>query len=178
MMKALSPPAPCPPSRSPAQPRPIPAHPALPPASMWLARVTSLDQTSNCHLRSPRTPQCTRPLWMPTRMFTFTPVTSRTSLRTAPPPRHPGKHRGCASTRDGRSPSLPPKLGWHWGHASPGVGHRPPQGCSGTRDVPAPGMGATPVLCPTHEMASIMSTPISTQQCAWSPRASGSPDTQ
>lgn len=55
-------------------------HPARPPASMWLARVTSLDHTSNCHFRKPRTPQCTRPLWMPTRMFTFTPVTSRTSL--------------------------------------------------------------------------------------------------
>lgn len=32
--------------------------------------------------------------------------------------------------------------------------------------------------CNTHEIASIMSTPISTQQCAWSARASGSPDTQ
>lgn len=30
----------------------------------------------------------------------------------------------------------------------------------------------------THEMASIMSTPISTQQWAWSARGSGSPDTQ
>lgn len=29
-----------------------------------------------------------------------------------------------------------------------------------------------------YEMASIMSTPISTQQWAWSARASGSPDTQ
>lgn len=90
-MKVLSPPAPPPLPRSPAwpPPPPIPAHPALPPASMWLARVTSLDQTSNCHLRSPRTPQCTRPLWIPTRMFTFTPVTSRTNLWTAPAPCQP-----------------------------------------------------------------------------------------
>lgn len=55
-------------------------YPAWPPASIWLASVTSLDQTSNCHFRRPSTPQCTRPLCMPTRMFTFTPVTSRTNL--------------------------------------------------------------------------------------------------
>lgn len=55
-------------------------YPALPPASIWLANVTSLDQTSNCHFLSPSTPQCTLPLWIPTRMFTFTPVTSRTNL--------------------------------------------------------------------------------------------------
>ena len=63
-------------------------HPALPPASMWLASVTSFDHTSNCHFLSPSTPQCTRPLWIPTRMLTLTPVTSRTSLQT---------HRGTAS---------------------------------------------------------------------------------
>lgn len=57
------------------------SYPAWPPASIWLASVTSLDQTSNCHLRRPSTPQCTRPLCMPTRMFTFTPVTSRTNLQ-------------------------------------------------------------------------------------------------
>lgn len=56
-------------------------NPAFPPASIWFARVTSLDQTSNCHFLSPSTPQCTLPLWIPTRMFTFTPVTSRTSLQ-------------------------------------------------------------------------------------------------
>lgn len=33
-------------------------------------------------------------------------------------------------------------------------------------------------VCLTHEMASIMSTPISTQQWAWSARGSGRPDTQ
>lgn len=52
----------------------------MPPLSMWLASVTSLDQTSNCHLTRPSTPQCTRPVWMPTRMFTFTAITSRTRL--------------------------------------------------------------------------------------------------
>lgn len=57
------------------------SHPALPPASMWLANVTSFDHTSNCHFLSPSTPQCTRPLWMPTRMLTLTPVTSRTNLQ-------------------------------------------------------------------------------------------------
>ena len=72
-------------------------HPARPPASMWLARVTSLDHTSNCHFRRPRTPQCTRPLWMPTRMITFTPVTSRTSLG--------GGGSGSASGTDIPTPS-------------------------------------------------------------------------
>lgn len=52
----------------------------MPPDSMLLASVTSLDQTSNCHLRKPSTPQWTRPVWIPTRMLTFTPVTSRTKL--------------------------------------------------------------------------------------------------
>lgn len=55
-------------------------YPALPPASMWLASVTSLDHTSNCHFLRPKTPQWTLPLWIPTLMLTFTPVTSRTSL--------------------------------------------------------------------------------------------------
>jgi len=56
-------------------------YPGRPPDSMWLASVTSFDQTSNCHLRSPRTPHKTRPVWIPTRILTFTPVTSRTSLK-------------------------------------------------------------------------------------------------
>ena len=59
----------------------VETYPAWPPASIWLANVTSLDQTSNCHFLRPSTPQCTLPLWIPTRMFTFTPVTSRTSLQ-------------------------------------------------------------------------------------------------
>lgn len=54
--------------------------PGSPPDSMWLARVTSLDQTSNCHFRRPRTPQSTRPVWMPTRMFRMTSVASTTVL--------------------------------------------------------------------------------------------------
>lgn len=36
--------------------------------------------TSNCHLIKPKTPQCTRPEWIPTRMSTFTAITSRTNL--------------------------------------------------------------------------------------------------
>lgn len=58
------------------------AHPGIPPASMLLAKVTSLDHTSNCHFRNPKTPQCTLPEWIPTLIFsTSTPVTSRTRLR-------------------------------------------------------------------------------------------------
>ena len=56
-------------------------HPASPLASMWLAVVTSLDQTSYCHLRRPRTPQRTRPVWIPTRMFSCTSVASTTWLQ-------------------------------------------------------------------------------------------------
>lgn len=55
-------------------------YPATPPLSMWLARVTSSLQTSNCHLRRPRTPQSTLPVCMPIRMSTFMPVASRTCL--------------------------------------------------------------------------------------------------
>ena len=36
-------------------------YPGTPALSMMLARVTSLDHTSNCHFRKPRTPQCTLP---------------------------------------------------------------------------------------------------------------------
>lgn len=56
-------------------------HPGTPPASIMLARVTSLDQTSNCHFLRPSTPQCTRPVWIPTRMFTSVPVTFRINLK-------------------------------------------------------------------------------------------------
>lgn len=56
------------------------SHPAIPPDSMWLARVTSLDQTSNCHLYKPRTPHSTLPEWTPILMFKSTLVFSRTSL--------------------------------------------------------------------------------------------------
>lgn len=56
-------------------------HPGRPAASMTLARVTSLDHTSYCHLRRPRTPQRTRPVCSPTRMFRSTSVASATDLQ-------------------------------------------------------------------------------------------------
>lgn len=40
-------------------------YPGKPPDSMWLARVTSFDQTSNCHFCSPITPQRTEPECIP-----------------------------------------------------------------------------------------------------------------
>lgn len=55
-------------------------YPGMPPLSMWLAKVTSFDHTSNCHLINPNTPQCTRPVCIPTRIFTLTAITSRTKL--------------------------------------------------------------------------------------------------
>ena len=60
----------------------VETYPGTPPASMLLASVTSFDHTSNCHFLNPSTPQCTRPVWTPTRMFsTSTPVTLRTKLQ-------------------------------------------------------------------------------------------------
>lgn len=58
----------------------INTHPGRPPDSMWLARVTSCDHTSNCHLRRPITPHSTLPECTPTRMLISTPVASRTCL--------------------------------------------------------------------------------------------------
>lgn len=58
-----------------------PTHPGRPAASITLARVTSLDHTSYCHLRRPRTPQRTRPVCSPTRMFRSTSVASATDLQ-------------------------------------------------------------------------------------------------
>lgn len=55
-------------------------HPGTPPASIWLARVTSCDQTSYCHFWSPITPHRTFPECTPTRMLMSTPVASRTFL--------------------------------------------------------------------------------------------------
>lgn len=55
-------------------------YPGTPPASMWLANVTSCDQTSYCHFCRPMTPQRTFPEWTPTRMLISTPVASRTFL--------------------------------------------------------------------------------------------------
>ena len=45
---------------------------------MLLASVTSFDQTSNCHLRKPSTPQCTLPLWIPTDHCGLTTLTTTT----------------------------------------------------------------------------------------------------
>lgn len=56
------------------------SYPGSPPASILLARVTSFDQTSYCHLRSPNTPQSTLPECIPTRIFKLTSVASTTAL--------------------------------------------------------------------------------------------------
>lgn len=56
------------------------SYPGTPPASMWLANVTSCDHTSYCHFRRPMTPHRTFPEWTPTRMLISTPVASRTFL--------------------------------------------------------------------------------------------------
>jgi hypothetical protein len=55
-------------------------HPGTPPDSMWLANVTSSLHTSNCHLRKPRTPHRTFPVWMPILISTLNPLDSRTNL--------------------------------------------------------------------------------------------------
>ena len=57
------------------------SHPGTPPDSMWLANVTSSLHTSNCHLRRPRTPHRTLPVWMPILISTLNPVASRTNLK-------------------------------------------------------------------------------------------------
>lgn len=56
------------------------SHPGIPPDSMWFAIVTASDHTSYCHFRSPITPDKTVPVLTPIRMFTLTPVASRTCL--------------------------------------------------------------------------------------------------
>lgn len=56
------------------------SYPGSPPASMWLARVTSCDHTSYCHFCSPITPQRTLPECTPTRILISTPVASLTFL--------------------------------------------------------------------------------------------------
>jgi len=56
-------------------------YPGTPPDSIWLAMVTSSDQTSNCHFLSPSTPHSTEPEWTPIRMSTSTHVASRTFLQ-------------------------------------------------------------------------------------------------
>ena len=47
---------------------------------MLFARVTSFDQTSYCHFLSPSTPHKTRPVWIPTLIFSSTSVASTTDL--------------------------------------------------------------------------------------------------
>lgn len=56
------------------------SYPGIPPDSILLATVTSVDQTSNCHLFWPSTPPSTVPVWTPTRMSTSVLVFSRTYL--------------------------------------------------------------------------------------------------
>lgn len=56
-------------------------NPGSPPASITLARVTSLDHTSYCHFLRPSTPHSTRPVCKPTRMFRLTSVASATDLQ-------------------------------------------------------------------------------------------------
>ena len=55
-------------------------YPGCPLASMWLARVTSLDHTSNCHLCRPMSPHRTAPVWIPTLISTLWPVLHLTRL--------------------------------------------------------------------------------------------------
>lgn len=56
-------------------------HLGRPATSMTLARVTSLDHTSYCYLRRPRTPQRTLPVCSPTRTFRSNSVASATDLQ-------------------------------------------------------------------------------------------------
>lgn len=59
----------------------IQSYPGTPPASMWLASVTSCDHTSYCHFCRPMTPHSTFPECTPTRMLMSTKVASRTFLK-------------------------------------------------------------------------------------------------
>lgn len=56
-------------------------YPGIPADSMLLAKVTSLDQTSNSHLCNPTSPLSTDPECIPTLMFRSTPVIAATLLR-------------------------------------------------------------------------------------------------
>lgn len=152
-------------------------HPGIPPLSMWLASVTSLDQTSNCHLTRPKTPQCTRPVWMPTRMFTFTAITSRTSLQKNQFALFyfVYKHRFYIG--------LQSMAKWECLKEAKECEER-----NSFLDFPAvqPQQSHKTAVSfvflfadtNTHAMASIISSPISTAQWAWSGRGSGSPETQ
>lgn len=78
------------------------AHPGMPPASILLATVTSVDHTSYCQRFWPRTPPSTVPVCTPTRMSTPVFVFSRTYL----PGTH-GKEEGRAWPWQGGRPSVP-----------------------------------------------------------------------
>lgn len=75
------------------------AHPGMPPASILLATVTSVDHTSYCQRFWPRTPPSTVPVCTPTRMSTPVFVFSRTYL--------PGTHtnKGGLSLCPARRPT-------------------------------------------------------------------------
>ena len=79
-------------------------HPGMPPASILLATVTSVDHTSYCQRFRPRTPPSTVPVCTPTRMSTPVFVFSRTYL--------PGAHtkEGGLSLHPARWPTPPQSL--------------------------------------------------------------------
>lgn len=134
----------------------------MPPLSMWFASVTSLDHTSNCHLTRPSTPQCTRPVWMPTRMFTFTAITSRTSLPKRERENVRERERKCHITKATQYKATTCIVQLCVGCAALCV-------CVGCVWIQSSVCwGCCAMLCPvsTHAMASIISSPISTAQCA------------
>lgn len=85
-------------------------YPGIPPASILLATVTSVDHTSYCQRFWPRTPPSTVPVCTPTRMSTPVFVFSRTYL--------PGTHEGGGSglpVAKGSARTQPPsrrRAGW------------------------------------------------------------------
>lgn len=85
--------------RSPPQSSHLPpqkgTHPGMPPASILLATVTSVDHTSYCQRFWPRTPPSTVPVCTPTRMSTPVLVFSRTYLSRT----HRKEGQGVAFTR-------------------------------------------------------------------------------
>lgn len=92
------------------------AHPGMPPASILLATVTSVDHTSYCQRFWPRTPPSTVPVCTPTRMSTPVFVFSRTYL-----PGTDRKEKGLGHAPRGRNsaqPCTPPARG-PLGAASP-----------------------------------------------------------
>lgn len=99
------------------------AHPGMPPASILLATVTSVDHTSYCQRFWPRTPPSTVPVCTPTRMSTPVFVFSRTYLpgtdgkekRLGRAPRRRNSARPCSpparrETQCGATAPRPPPL--------------------------------------------------------------------